>query len=63
MGGIFAVWVIIVLAGLFFFSLVTLPEYGFAGLFIAILSGYGLFKVFKLIYEGYKSNDSKDDHS
>ena len=60
MGAIFAAWVIIVLVGLLFFSLVNLSEYGFAGLFFAILSGYGLFKVFKLIYEGYRSNNNRE---
>ena len=53
---IFAVWVIIVLAGIVFFSLFNITEYGFASLFLAGLSSYGLYKVFKLMYEGYKSS-------
>ena len=59
MGVIFAVWIIVVLAGLLFFSIASVAEYGFASLFFAGLSGFGLYKIFKLIYEGYKRGGYK----
>ena len=53
-GYIFAAWTIIFLAGLFVFSLVNLPEFGFASLFWMALSGYSLVKVFRAMNKVYK---------
>jgi len=55
----FAIWVIIVLVFLFFFSLFGLAESGTSGLILAGLSGFGLYKIFKIMYEGYKSEYEK----
>ena len=57
---ILAMWVLIVLVFLFFFSLFSLAESGVSSLILAWLSGFGLFKVLKIMYSGYNAERQKE---
>jgi len=57
---IFAMWVIIVLVFLLFFSLFGMIESGVTGFVLAGLSGYGLYKILRIMYKGYKAGNSKE---
>jgi len=54
---ILALWVIVVLIGVFFISLINLPDYGANGLILAGISAFALYKVFKFLL----SSDDSDD--
>ena len=60
---ILAICITIALIVLFFFSLFSVAEYGIVSLIIAGASGYGLYKIFKPMYEGHKTGASKDGRS
>ena len=57
---ILAIWVIIVLVFLFFYSIFSLTESGVSSLCLAWLSGLGLFKVLKVMHSGYHSQAQKE---
>jgi len=60
---VFAIWVIIVLVFLFFFSICTLAESGASSLLLAVLSGYGLFRILRHMYKGYHAASAGEDPS
>jgi len=57
---VFAIWVIIVLLFLFFFSVFSLAESGYSNLLIAGLSGYCLFRILRHMYKGSHSRAAKN---
>ena len=63
MRDVFAIWVVIVLVLLFFFSLFSLAESGFSNLLITVLSGFCLFRILRCMYKGRPSEAAKEKQS
>jgi len=57
-----AIWVVIVLLGLLFISLINLSEYGTSGLILAGISAFALCRVFKFIITDGTPDDTKEYH-
>ena len=55
-----AICITVVLIVLFFFALFSVSEYGIVSLVIAGASGYGLYRIFKPMYELGKSGGKKN---
>jgi len=51
MRNLLSIWIVIVLLGLLFVSLINLEEYGASGLILAGVSAFALYKVFKYVFE------------
>jgi len=63
---ILAIWVIIVLVGLLFVSLVNLEDHGVSSVVLAGISALALFRIFKFLLgggkpEGFESNRPSGD--
>ena len=55
------IWIIIVLIGLLFISLIYLEEYGTNGVILASVSAFVLYRIFKLIFKSDASDWSDDE--
>ena len=55
------IWIIVVLLGLFFISLINLETYGISGLILAGISSFVLYRIFRFIFKGYKPERSDDE--
>ena len=51
------IWIIVVLTGLFFISLINLEAYGISGLILAGISSFALYRIFRFIFLGFKQED------
>ena len=60
---VFAIWVVIVLVFLFFFSLFSLAESGYSNLLITALSGFCLVRILMCMYRGRRSATAKEKRS
>ena len=57
---VFAMWVIIVLVFLFFFAVFSLAESGASSMVLAVLSGFGIYRILKHMYKSYYSAESEE---
>ena len=62
MRDIFAIWVVIVLVFLFFFSLFSLAESGYSNLIITVLTGFGLYRILRCMYKGRRTGTARGRH-
>ena len=53
------IWIIVVLTGLFFISLINLETYGVSGLILAGISSFALYRIFRFIFMGYKAESDR----
>jgi len=60
MRDVFAIWVVIVLVFLFFFSLFSLAESGYANLLITSISGFCLYRILRCMYRGRRPGAAKE---
>ena len=63
MRDVFAIWVVIVLVLLFFFSLFSLAESGYSNLFITVLSGFCLFRILRHMHKVSQINAAREKRS
>ena len=59
MKSLISIWIVIVLLGLLFISLLNLDEYGASGLILAAISAFALYKVFKFVFEEDDAGDER----
>jgi len=55
-----AIWVIIVLIGLFFIALINLADYGISGIVIVGISAFALFRCFKFLFFDAEAAEPKE---
>jgi uncharacterized membrane protein YgcG len=60
---IIAIFIILALVSVFITGLTGVGEYGSSGLIMAGLAGYALYKIGKLIYDGYNSDGTENRSS
>ena len=60
---VLAIWVIIVLVFLFLFSVFSMAGSGVSGFILAVLSGVGLYRVIRFMYNGYNSDGAREERS
>jgi len=63
MRSLLSIWIVIVLLGLLFISLINLDEYGASGLILAGISAFALYKVFKFVFEDDGSDEGRKHSS